>query len=117
MRRGVIRPVFADGPWRGRQEDVNRDQLASGLYVVVMQEPVIGPPSQTPGRTSSQVGLEWGQVLYRFTRYAIFGRLIWVGVCGNPESEEALNTLWDLLITDAGKAASEGGYVFWLTTE
>jgi hypothetical protein len=108
MRCAVIRPVFADGPWRGRQEDVNLQQLSSGLYVVVMQD-------LTPWPVVT--GSEFHQVLYRFTRYAIFGRVIWVGVCGNPASEEALNTLWDLLITDAGKAAAEGGYVFRLTTE
>lgn len=104
----MTHPVFADGPWRGRHDyDVNCDQLASGLYVVVTQDL---PRWRWPGT-------ELQQVLYRFHRYAIFGRVIWVGVCGNPESQEAQETLWDLLITDAGRAAAEGGYVFRLTAE
>jgi hypothetical protein len=98
----MIYPVFADGPLRGRADIVISN--LSDTVCAEVREMVAAFPS--PWEEIS------ARVCYRFMQYAIFGRVIYIGICGDPESAEVQDSMWEILITGAGKAAAQGGYRF-----
>jgi hypothetical protein len=79
-----INPIYADGPLKGEQfiPDSVRHPVA-----------MMDPAGESP-------------VMYHFHRFALLGRVIWVGATC-PADEIADADLFDLIVSDRAKQASE----------
>ncbi len=107
----MIIPVFADGPLKGRDDiTVSESGLAHGLDIAESSAVPWADPL-APARIFT------GRVHYRFCKYRLLGRDVAVGICGDKDSAEAREVMWDLLTSNACKAAAQGGYVFERATE
>lgn len=78
-----INPIYADGPLKGG------DFKAPGA----------------PPRAVAALDGE-NQVAYHFHKLLLFGRIIWVGSTG-PVDEISDDVLFDLIVSDRAKQASE----------
>ena len=104
----MIRPVFADGPLRGCT-DISIRNLSQRVCAIRPLDPG-RHPDEIPVQEMREISDS--QVVYRFVKYQLFGRVVTIGVCGDPESAEVQGAMWDLLTSPACKAAAEGTYVF-----
>ena len=78
----TVRPLYADGPLKGR--DFKPDQPTRGVVAMDGENPV----------------------MYHFHKLVLLGRVIWIGAIG-PVDEIADDDLFDLIVSDRAKQASE----------
>lgn len=94
------RPVFIDGPWKGRTDvPIDHGQRAHGLYV--MDPVALRLIDYSEGIPVTSMGPP--PLLYRFSEVAMFGRVVVVGSVAMPPKPD---DLFAALASERAKAVS-----------
>ncbi len=89
-----VHPLYVDGPLKGGDFKVPATSLGHGLAVMDIENEA--------------------RIRYEFHRFALLGRIVWVGAVG-PYETIAEADLFDLLVSDRAKQASEEVAAQWTT--
>lgn len=93
-----MRPLFVDGPWKGRDEEVSTDNIQRGLAVEDS-----GPDKAFGSRPNQPV-------IYHFHQFVLLGHVLIIGSVQTNLQAIAfsdMKDLFDVVTSDRAKAAQQ----------